>query len=216
MVYIVELLKRYHFFYITTGLALGLILSYIILILLNKIKINKWFKKILGLLCYFFVISMVGYLCLKYTHWLFDSRHDGFAGNFIGGIIGGIVAYIIALHQSSQSKNQELIALKRSYKATIVALQSEMEYNDQLLTNILTYLTEGEHKTLKIPFRTNIWDAVVLKPEFVEKISSEEYKKISNTYTEISLFKESSTDYKTLIQLKENIKNIKQIIITKS
>lgn len=107
------------------------------------------------------------------------------------------------------------MALKRSYKATIIALQSELEYNYQLLTNILSYLKEGEPKTLKIPFRTKIWEAVMLKAEFVEKVSSEEYKEISNTYTEISLFKESSTDYKTLIQLKENIKSIKEILITK-
>jgi gas vesicle protein len=210
-------LKNFSLIDVCLGIVLGIIICYFTLIALNKIKIYKWIKITFGLFLYFFVVSFLGYLGLEYTHWMFNSEHDSFAGSFIGGIIGGVVAYVIALQQINHNKKQELEALKRSYEATIVALESELEYNLNILDKFLNHLPKEQSYDLKvkIPFRTRIWDQVSLRAEFIKNITKEEYKKISSVYSEITLFTESSTDLKTLNQLKRNIQNIKEIISNK-
>ncbi|NKE04718.1 hypothetical protein [Mesobacillus selenatarsenatis] len=214
MNYFIEYINKIAACNFSIGIAVGVLLTYIVLILLHKIEVYQWVKITLSLFLYFFVVMIIGHFGLKYTHWMFDTRHDGYAGNFIGGIIGGAVAYLIAFQQNHQKNKQVQKILDKKYQATIIALDSELSYNNEILRNVMMHL-RNESTSLKIPFQTKTWDEISLDADLIERLSTEEYKSISKTYTEIFLYKDANISKKALIQLEENIKEILELISEK-
>lgn len=171
------------------------------------------FFTIMPLVIFGLLVSVAGYYLFVVNNWLFQSKHDGFAGNFIGGIIGGVVALIIAKFQYRTSKIEDNKMREKQFKAFYISLKSEIKYNIDLLHRLIETTMDNYSKFQSsngIPFAIDTWEAVKLSSLFIDKVSENSYIILSNMYYDLQILKCSRVTIteKILNELYVTMKNV--------
>jgi hypothetical protein len=164
-------------------------------IFLNKdFKKHNYIKNMMNIVIVIeliLIILVVGKITLNYSQWLFNSKHDGFAGNFIGGIIGGIIAFGIAKYQISKQNSIEKQKKMKRMRMEFTALKNELKYNDSFIQLVVDKIRNNTQKIglRNCPISDFVWDSMKLDDNILDELNESVYNQISDLYLELKILK---------------------------
>lgn len=142
--------------------------------------------------CIFMIaaIYILGYYILVVNNTLLNSKNDSFIGSFTGGVLGGIIALLIAKYQIGWQNKEKLNLEKKESSGYIISLSTELRNNLELISKISNSEFENAITISRaVPLSIKTWDAVKLSSVFINKISIDFYRELSEYYYEMEIFK---------------------------